>query len=185
MQGVQEIKKFQYDYGLIPADTDTVLAQGLFDDGSLAMIYNGPWSIANSRAAGISLTVLPVSADRVGCRNSAVSWVCRGVLLNQFSTNKTVAANFAKWTTRGAAQVELAQRSGRIPSSQSAAASVSDDPVIAGFAAALAAAVPMPNIPAMGNVWGPMGDALTLALESPDSDVQQILDNAVNQIEGN
>ncbi|CAN5871627.1 maltose ABC transporter substrate-binding protein [soil metagenome] len=184
VQGVQEIKKFQYDYGLIPTGTDTAVAEGLFNDGSLAMIYNGPWSVPNSRAAGIPLKVVPVPPTASGVEFGGFMGV-QGVLMNEFSTNKTTAANFAKWITRGDAQVELAERSGRIPSSQSAAEKVSDDPVLAGFAEALSDAVPMPNIPAMGNVWGPMGDALTLALESQDSDVQQILDNAVNQIEGN
>ena len=184
VQGVQEVKKFQYDYGLIPSGTDTAVAEGLFNTGSLGMIYNGPWSIANSRAAGIPLEVLPVPPTASGVEFGGFMGV-QGVLMNEFSTNKTTAANFAKWITRGDAQVSLAQLSGRIPSSQSAAEQVSDDPVLAGFAEALTDAVPMPNIPAMGNVWGPMGDALTLALESQDSDVQQILDNAVNQIEGN
>ena len=183
VQGAQEIKKFQYDYGLIPAGTDSSVAQGLFNEGSLAMIYNGPWMIPDSRAAGINLTVMPVPPTEAGVTFDGFMGV-QGVLLNQFCEDKVTAANFAKWLTRPDAQVDLAQRSGRIPSSQNAAAQVSDDPVIAGFSEALANAVPMPNIPQMGAVWQPMGDALAQILESPDSDVAGILNTAVNQIEG-
>ena len=184
VRGTQEVKKFQYDYDLIPTGTDTAVAEGLFNEGSLGMIYNGPWSVPNIRAAGIPIQVMPIPATADGTEFGGFMGV-QGVLLNEFSTNKTAAANFAKWITRGDAQVELAQRSGRIPSSLEAAEQVSDDPVLAGFAEALSDATPMPNIPEMGNVWGPMGDALALVLESPDSDVSQILQDAVNQIEGN
>ena len=184
VQGVEEVKKFQYDYNLIPTGTDTAVAEGLFNEGSLGMIYNGPWSVPNIRAAGIPIQVMPIPATEDGTEFGGFMGV-QGVLLNQFSENKTAAANFAKWITRGDAQVELAQRSGRIPSSLEAAEEVADDPVLAGFAEALSDATPMPNIPEMGNVWGPMGDALALVLESPDSNVSQILQDAVNQIEGN
>jgi arabinogalactan oligomer/maltooligosaccharide transport system substrate-binding protein len=109
----------------------------------------------------------------------------QGVLLNEFSQSKTDAANFAKWITRADAQVSLSEQSKRIPSSQEAAEAVSDDPLLAGFLEAYTDAEPMPNIPEMGAVWGPMGDALTAILESPDSNVAQILGGAVSQIQGN
>lgn len=181
--GAQLLHNFQYDWGLIPPGTDTAVAEGLFSDGALAMIYDGPWAIAKFRTAGIPVAVMPIPPAEDGTQWSGFMGV-QGVLLNQFSQNKTNAANFAKWITRPEAQVELAQRSGRIPSSMSAAEQVADDPVIAGFAAALANAEPMPNIPEMGDVWGPMGDALTLILESADPDIEAILENAVSQIKG-
>ncbi len=86
---------------------------------------------------------------------------------------------------RPAAQVSLAQLSGRIPASGSALAQVNDDPVIAGFGQALLNAEPMPNIPEMGSVWGPMGTALTVILESADSDVAGSLTQAASEILGN
>ena len=184
VQGAEELRKLRYEYGLIPAGTDTAVAEGLFNEGSLGMIYNGPWSIANSRAAGVNLRVIPIPPTESGVQFGGFMGV-QGVLMNEFCADKTTAANFAKWLTRPDAQVELAQLSGRIPASQGAAAQVSDDPVISGFAAALANAVPMPNIPEMGNVWGPMGDAITVILDNPDSSASDTLNGAVNQIQGN
>ena len=184
VRGTEEVKKLQYEYNLIPAGTDSSVADGRFTEGTLGMIYTGPWSVPGMRTAGIPIQVMPVPPTEDGTEFAGFVGV-QGVLMNEFSENKTAAANFAKWITRGDAQVELAQRSGRIPSSASAAEQVADDPVLAGFAEALADATPMPNIPEMGNVWGPMGDALALVLDSPDSNVSQILQDAVNQIEGN
>ncbi len=184
LQGAEEIRKLRHEYGLIPAGTDTAVAEGLFNEGSLGMIYDGPWAVPNMRAAGVNIEVMPIPATEAGVEFGGFMGV-QAVLMNEFCADKTTAANFAKWLTRPDAQVELAQLSGRIPSSQAAAAQMADDPVISGFAEALFRAEPMPNIAEMGNVWGPMGDALTLILESPDSSVGDALDGAVNQIQGN
>lgn len=182
--GANLLKDLRYDYELIPTGVDYSVADGLFIDGSLGMIYNGPWAIPNYNDAGVPIQVLPIPAMADGTEFSGFMGV-QGVLLNQFSENKVNAANFAKWITRADAQVSLAELTGKIPASQSATEQVADDPVIAGFSAALTNAVPMPNIPEMGNVWGPMGDALTVILESADSDPSVELTRAVEQITGN
>jgi len=183
ISGVSMIKALRHEYDLIPEGTDYGVADGLFIDGALAMTYNGPWAISNYKDAGIDLAVMPLPATEDGSEFSGFMGV-QGILMNEFSTNKIDAANFAKWVTRSAAQIDLALKTGKIPSSNSAAGEVADDPVISGFATALANAVPMPNIPEMGNVWGPMGDALTVVLESADSDVEMIMSDAASQIRG-
>lgn len=182
--GAEQIKALQYEHNLIPPGTDSAVAEGLFNEGAAAMIYNGPWVIANAREAGIPVTVMPVPPMEDGTAFSGFIGV-QGVLMNEFSENKADAANFAKWITRPDAQIALAEVSNRVPSSQEAAAAVADDPVLSGFIEAYANAEPMPNIPEMGAVWGPMGDALTAILENPDSNVTQVLNGAVSQIQGN
>lgn len=182
--GAQMMKDLRYEYGLVPSGVDYAVADGQFIDGNLAMIYNGPWAIPNYTDAGLNVSVMPIPAMADGTEFNGFMGV-QGILLNQFSENKVNAANFAKWITRADAQISLAELTGKIPASQSAAEAVSDDPIIAGFSAALANAEPMPNIPEMGNVWGPMGDALTVILESADSSPSDALNQAVNQITGN
>ncbi len=184
VRGTELIKALRFEHGLIPEGVDYGVADGLFIDGALAMIYNGPWAIANYRDAGLDIEVMPLPPTADGKQYSGFMGV-QGILMNQFSPRKVDAANFAKWVTRPDAQVRLAQLGGKIPASQGAAAQVADDPIVAGFAAALADAEPMPNIPEMGNVWGPMGDALTVILGNPASDVRAVLENAVRQIQGN
>ena len=183
VEGATLMRSLQYEDGLIPADTDTQIAEGLFVDGKLAMIYNGPWMVSNIPDS-VPIQVMPIPAMADGTEFNGFMGV-QGMLMNQFSTNKTTAANFAKWVTRPDAQVDLARRSGRIPSSQAAAEQVADDPVIAGFAEALADATPMPNIPAMGNVWEPMASALAVILEGPDSNIEAALNTAVSEMQGN
>lgn len=182
--GVQTAKDLRYTYNLIPTGVDYGVADGLFIDGALGMIYNGPWAIANYRNAGLNIQVMPIPPAADGTEFSGFMGV-QGILMNEFSTNKIDAANFAKWITRPDAQVALAELTGKIPASNGAAEQVADDPIIAGFAEALANAEPMPNIPQMGNVWGPMGDALTVILGDSGSNVSELLNQAVNQISGN
>ena len=181
VQGAEFIRDLRYEYDLIPAGTDYNVVQGQFLEGNAAMIVNGPWAIPDYLAAGLNIEVLPFPAAEDGTEFAPFMGV-QGVVMNRFSTNRIAAANLAKWLIRPDAQVSLAEFGGRIPASQSAAEQVSDDPIISGYARALADATPMPNIPEMGQVWAPMQTALALILESPDSDISAILENAVQEI---
>ena len=182
--GAQAIKDLRYAHGLVPAGTNYDVANGLFVDGALAMIYNGPWAISQYVSAGLDVSVHPMPPLADGTPFSGFMGV-QGVLMNPFSASRADAANFAKWITRTDAQVSMAQLSGRIPASISALTQVEDDPVIAAFGTALLDSVPMPNIPQMSNVWGPMGDALSVILESEGSDVGATLQRAASDIRGN
>ncbi|HET8985005.1 MAG TPA: maltose ABC transporter substrate-binding protein [Trueperaceae bacterium] len=181
--GAQALKDLRFAYGLIPAGTSFDVANGLFVDGALAMIYTGPWSISQYRDAGLDVSVMPVPPLANGTPFSGFMGV-QGALVNQFSNLKVESANFAKWLTRSSAQVSLARLSGRIPASVSALSEVTDDPIIAGFGAALLNAEPMPNIPEMGAVWSPVGNALTVMTDSEGSDPAALLKQAVDEILG-
>lgn len=183
IKGAEMLKALRQSDALIPAGMTYDVANGQFVDGALAMIYNGPWAISQYRDAGLNVAVVPVPPMADGTSWAGFMGV-QGVLMNEFSTSKTDAANLAKWLTRREAQVSLANLSGRIPASQSALAEVQSDPIIAGFGAALTNAEPMPNIPEMGQVWGPMGNALTVINENADSDVAGTLTQAVSEIQG-
>ncbi len=182
--GAQALKDLRFAHGLMPAGVNFDIANGLFIDGALAMIYTGPWSISQYRDAGIDVSVAPVPSLADGTPFSGFMGV-QGVLLNQFSEQQVTAANFAKWLAREDAQVTLARETGRIPASTSALSQVADDPIVAGFGEALLTSEPMPNIPQMGQVWGPMGNALSVILETADSDVRGTLEAARDEISGN
>lgn len=183
VRAAELVRSLRYDLNLIPPGVSYDIMHGQFLEGSAAMVVNGPWAIPDYVAAGIDVDVMPIPASEDGTEYAGFMGV-QGVVLNEFSDSKIDAANLAKWLIRADAQVDLARAGGRIPASQGAAEQVSDDPVIAGFAAALADAEPMPNIPEMGAVWTPMQTAFALILESPDSDIATILEDAVSEIRG-
>ncbi len=181
--GGEALKALRFAYDLIPSGTTYDVANGLFVDGALGMIYTGPWAISQYQDVGLNVSVHPVPPLADGTPFSGFMGV-QGVLVNQFSTQKVEAANFAKWLSRKDAQVSLARLSGRIPASNSALEAVIDDPIIAGFGAALIHSEPMPNIPEMGAVWQPMANALAVLIDDSNADVAALFNQAVQQIKG-
>jgi arabinogalactan oligomer/maltooligosaccharide transport system substrate-binding protein len=180
VKGAQLIKEMRFKYKLLPASVNTQVAEDAFTRGRLAMIYDGPWEIPNIREARIPIAVTPLPPLDGKAWSGFMN--AQGVLINQYSKDKIDAVNFAKWLTRPDAQAALARASGHVPASQEAA-KATGDPIIAGFAAALADSEPTPNIPAMGNVWQAMDAALANILKAPDANVKQELQHAVSQIE--
>lgn len=181
--GGKALQDLRFKYDLIPSGTTYDVANGLFVDGALGMIYTGPWAISQYQDVGLNVSVHPVPPLADGTPFSGFMGV-QGVLVNQFSTLKVEAANFAKWLSRKDAQVSLARLSGRIPASNSALDAVIDDPIIAGFGAALLHSEPMPNIPEMGGVWQPMANALAVLIDDANADVSALFNQAVQQIKG-
>jgi len=183
VQGAEALQALRFEQDVIPAGTNYDVANGLFIDGALAMFYTGPWAVGQALEAGIDVGVAPMPPLADGTPWSGFMGV-QGVLVNEFSERRTDAVNLAKWLTRADAQLGYARLEGRIPASQSALAEVSDDPIVAGFGEALLNSEPMPNIPEMGQVWGPMANALGVITESADASVEAALEQAVDEIQG-
>ncbi len=183
VRGAQALKTLRFTDGVLPPHADYATLRKLFLDGKLAMTYDGPWAVPAMLAAGIPIEVRPMPPLADGTPFSGFMNV-EGVLLNRFSADPVGAANLAKWLTTSEAQAALARKAGLIPASTEALAKVGDDAVVAGFGAALAHAQAIPNLPAMGTVWGPMDQALATILGSADSDVPAALQQAVQTITG-
>ncbi len=181
--GANALRDLRFAAGVIPSGANYDVANGLFIDGALAMIYNGPWGVPQARDAGIDVGIAPMPPLADGTKWSGFMGV-QGVMVNEFTSRKTDAYNLAKWLTRGDAQLAYALNEGRIPASESALAQVQDDPVVLGFGEALLDSEPMPNIPEMGQVWGPMGNALSVLTDDASADPSAVLADAVSQILG-
>ncbi|WP_038048233.1 sugar ABC transporter substrate-binding protein [Thermus caliditerrae] len=176
------IKDLRYRYNLVPEGVDYGVADGAFKDGALAMIINGPWALGDYKKAKIDFGIAPFPTPP-GAKNPWGPFLgVQGVVVNAYSKNKTAAVNFAKTLISGKNLVSFNQAGGRIPVSKSAAKTLEKDPVVAGFANVFALGTPMPNIPEMGKVWGPWGNAISLAVQKPDSNVKKIVEDMVAEI---
>ncbi|MER3483803.1 MAG: maltose ABC transporter substrate-binding protein [Meiothermus sp.] len=176
------IKDLRYKYKLIPEGVDGQVADGAFKDGSLAMIMNGPWAIGDYKKAKIDFGIAPMPAPPGGSTWKPFVGV-QGVAMSAYSKNKTAAANFAKLLISTPSQVSMNQAGGRIPVSKAAVEQLKNDPVVAGFSPVIASGSPMPNIPEMGKVWGPWGNALSQATQKPDTNVSNIVSSMVAEIQ--
>jgi len=135
-------------------------AEALFDAGKAPYFITGPWAQTNAKKAGIkyavsNLPTLPGGGQMqpfLGVQMFYVSAKAKNAALAQeFVTN---------YVTRDDVQAALFQATGRPPALKTAYdAAAAADPVVKAFFEAGKAAKPMPNIPAMNSVWGPLGQA--------------------------
>ena len=181
-KALQFIKDLRFKYNLVPEGVDYGVADGAFKDGALAMILNGPWALGDYKKAKVDFGIAPFPTPP-GAKNPWGPFLgVQGVVVNAYSKNKTQAVNFAKTLVTGRNLVAFNQAGGRIPVSKSAVKQLEKDPVVAGFSKVFPLGAPMPNIPEMGKVWGPWGNAISLAIQRPDSNVKKIVEDMVAEI---
>jgi len=134
-------------------------AKTAFLAGKAAFWLTGPWESEALKTSGLRFKIVQVPANK--CKSVPFLGV-QGFMVTKFakihgveSSAKDLVSNFMLGAN---AQLLLASANGRVPANTDAAARV-DDVVLKQFAAASAGGVPMPNIPAMGAVWGELGGA--------------------------
>lgn len=159
--------------------------EGMMEAGKIAMTINGPWREAPLKKAGIDYGVakLPALPDGKPMRPFLGVQVYGA---SAFSKNKEAALDFISFATCTTSAIEQYKGFIKAPVRKSVldSADVKANPNIAIWNAQAADGVPMPNIPAMSNVWKPWGDAMDAIIpgNAPDDQVKSLLDNAVAQI---
>ncbi|MGD6941302.1 extracellular solute-binding protein [Cytobacillus gottheilii] len=186
--GAEFIQKWYAD-GLFPSgiigETGGAARDGLFNEGNAASVMNGPWALQGMKDAGIDVGVAPMPKLPNGEPVKTFMGV-KGWHVTQFTKNPYWATKFVEHITNeenAKTRFELTQE---IPPVKS----LIDDPIIAENEAAKAVAeqsqyaIPMPNIPEMGEVWSPMASALQ-TIATGKSDPKAALDEAVETIKTN
>ena len=182
----QLINDLRYKYNLIPEGAaDGGVIADLFYKGQVAMWQTGPWNGRAIRNSGVDFGVGVLPKPTGAVRNWAPFLGVQAIVLNSYSNQKKLAADFANFLVSSENQVALSKAGGKIPASKAASRKLAGDPVIIGFSKAAQAGVAMPNIAAMGQVWGPWGDAVTLIAKTKGANVSKLLDDAVKQINAN
>ncbi|MFC3835057.1 MULTISPECIES: maltose ABC transporter substrate-binding protein [Deinococcus] len=179
------LNDLRYKYNLVPEGVDGGAAKSAFVDGRLAMLLTGPWDMGDIKKAGVDygITSFPTPPGATGKWSPFVG--VQGTMINAYSKNKAIAAQFAKAVAVSDAQVSFNKAGGRIPVSLSARTKLKADPVVVGFGKSISAGTPMPNVPAMGAVWGPWSAAIAQSVQKPNQDYGSILKKAVTEINGN
>lgn len=174
----------RYRYKLVPEGVSADAAKGAFVDGRLAMFITGPWDMGDIRKAGIDfgITTLPTPPGATGKWSPFVG--VQGVILNAYGKNKVASSALARSLVSRASQTSFNQAGGRIPVSLAARTQLKSNPVVQGFGRAISAGTPMPNVPQMGSIWGPWGNAVAQAVQKPTPDYRSILDAAMKEING-
>lgn len=167
--------------GMIPASTTVDVIDGLFTEGKVGAVINGPWSVTGYKdALGDSLSFAPfpqINGEPSSTLVGVKSW-----MVSYYSENKDWAQDLALFLTNEENLAHYFDVAGELPANTNALESI-DDPIYAAFAEQVQYGVPMPSTPQMSQVWEPMNNALQFLAEGEDP--QSVLEEAAQQIEAN
>ena len=171
----------------VVASTNYDTAKNLFLSGEAAFWITGPWELGATRDQNdvpFEVSLIP----RIGDSPAQPFTGAQGFFLSSFSENALLAQSFLldfiATDDTMAALYEADPRGTAWVNQQDALA---DDPQVAVFDSSAENGIPMPNIPQMGAVWGPLGDNLLLVrnAEIPADDAMKTAADAVRSaVEG-
>jgi arabinogalactan oligomer/maltooligosaccharide transport system substrate-binding protein len=165
IRGLKFIQDLVQLHKLTPAATNTDVMEGKFKNGTAAMIVDGPWAVQGFRTAGVNFGVAALPRLPNG-KSSAPFVGVQGFFVNKYSKNVKESWDLIRYLSIHL-PMPLYNASARVPVLKSAANNkrVRANPVTKVVIQATNNGEPMPNIPAMGVVWEPMGDQLQLLVQ--------------------
>lgn len=183
IQGAQQLAELG-SAGILSTSIGDDNAEGLFTGGEAAFYISGPWAIPNIEAAGINYEVSSLPSLE-GCDAMKPFLGVQLFYVSSKAKNAALAQEFvANYIPRKDVQLALFEALGRPPANLEALAEVSEtDEDVKAFSAAGEDAPPMPNIPAMNSVWGPLGQAAADVISGQDP--QPRFDAAQDEIVSN
>jgi len=170
--------------GNFNTDIDGDIAKTKFLEGESAFWLTGPWNVGTATDAGINVAIDTIPSP-TGAPAQPFAGV-KGFFVSSESDNKVAANDFlVNYIGTEDVQLELFQAGNILPALTAAADTAASDPIIAGFQAVGAEAVPMPAIPQMGAVWEFWGvaEAAIINGADPTATWQKLVDDVTTAIQ--
>jgi arabinogalactan oligomer/maltooligosaccharide transport system substrate-binding protein len=169
----------EFVHGVMPVEADYQIADDLFKSGSAAMTINGDWTLGSYAELDFPVGVCPIPAI-VGFEDPKPY-----VAGNFFMISKAVAddpalqeavVDFIKYATSTDVQIEQLATLKRLPSNLEALGdpSITEDPLLAGSAAAMQNGIPQPTNLEMRCVFDAMNTGVRANAASADADQAQL-----------
>lgn len=181
VQALDYIKKIKQVVPLKKEDVTYDIKEGLFKEGKLAFNINGPWGAAPLKGS-VDFGVVPLPKLPNGESPKSFSGI-RAMYVNSYTKYPQASKLFAYFASSKDMLAKRFEMSSQLPPRKDLMndPKIMQDPNAAPFLQQAAVAVPMPSIPEMVNVWGPMGAAVT-EVWNKGGDSKALLDEAVKQI---
>lgn len=132
------------------------IAKDLFNKKQAPFFVTGPWNIEDIKKAGIKYAIDPL--PKAGDKDAQPFVGVQGAVMSAKTTNAVATQKFlAEYLSAEEVQTALYKAGLRAPASKAALEAAKSDTDVASFGAVGANGVPMPNIPAMSQVWTDWG----------------------------
>ncbi|MEN2768647.1 sugar ABC transporter substrate-binding protein [Ornithinibacillus xuwenensis] len=180
-----ELVQSWFNNGYIPQDLTPDIMNGLFKEGKVATVLNGPWMVREyQEALGEDLGVVPLPLLDNGEHPKSFVGV-KSYMLSYYSENKEWATDLMKYITNAENAMVYYAVAGEIPPRQDAIENsiIADDEIYSAFAEQTTYGEPMPNVPAMQQVWDPINNALSFI--SKGEPVDEVMEEAAETILNN
>ena len=169
-----QLAKDWADDGFLNPSIDWQEARDLFKAGEVPWIMAGPWALDQIRDSGVPYAIhnFPSGYPFLGVQ---------GFVINAFSPDQALAASFLTIFLADDYPMTRLYEEGNRPPAYIPVLNTITDPDMLAFGQVAASAEPMPNIPEMGCVWGPWGNALTFIVAGSKTPTEAYTD-AQNEI---
>jgi arabinogalactan oligomer/maltooligosaccharide transport system substrate-binding protein len=177
IDAVKLMMRWYKEDGFLPADPSSALIGTLFNSGNAAMVFSGPWFLAEIQGVDFGLAPLPAIEEAGGAPMRP--WLTvEGIYVSAGSSNKESAYEFAKFLVSEPAARVMALEGRQLPTNKAVYddSQVAGDPVLAAFRKQLETAVPMPNFAEMTLMWSPVTTAMNKIVKgsaSPEAALQE------------
>ena len=177
-----ELVQSWFNNGYIPQDLTPDIMNGLFKEGKVATVLNGPWMVREYQdALGEDLGVVTLPLLDNGENPKSFVGV-KSYMLSYYSDNKEWVTDLMKYITNTENSMTYYEMAGEIPPRHDAIENptIADDEIYSAFAEQTNYGEPMPNVPAMQQVWDPINNALSFI--SKGEPVDEVMEEAVQTI---
>ena len=148
-----------FDFGVDDFEWDNTVAA--FQRGEVPFTISGPWAIGDARANGVDfgVTRLP-TVNGVQPRSFSGAGVAH---ISSFTENLPASLAFVEWMASDAAASVIFNEIGNLAAlyDVSGVPGLAEDPHLSGIALQAAFANPMPTIPEVDLMWGPLATVFT------------------------
>lgn len=184
VKGVEEMLKLKEIIPLKAGDSNYDAMNGLFQEGKVGAIINGPWAVQGMVESGLNFGIAPLPTLSNG--NNPVSFSgTRTFFVSSYTKYPQAAQLFAQFATSDEMLLKRFEITKQIPpvTALMEAKEIAENELVVPFLQQAQHAVPMPSIPEMGTVWDPYKAGFTSAWDG-DMTAKEAMDNAVDTIKG-
>ena len=163
------------------ADANWATEMGLFGEGKVATMINGPWALSDVRASGVNYGVAKLPALEEGAARPFSG--VRSLFVSAYSEYPNAAQLFANFYTSDENLVKRYEKTGQIPTHKAASEmeALKTDADAMAFSEQAQDAIAMPVIPEVQLFWGPMG-AMYQSIWNGEISVEDGLKQAADQV---